>query len=184
MVLTSGLGWLHWLPLDRGTARCRQVTASSLPAIASWQFGVGPRDPGISQPSTDVFYAHLRRAPVADQIRETAGCACAGNAGNVFPATDFKRKPLVNDPGVHHVTCVTHVSWCMSESITHSGVENVPVSWGIRNPQFFESDKRSLRRNKNCLNVFVPDRRDVKHRWLCCVNVRKHAESIFGIMLR
>ena len=24
------------------------------------------------------------------QIRKIAGCACAGNAGNVFPATDFK----------------------------------------------------------------------------------------------
>ena len=26
------------------------------------------------------------------QIRKIAGCACAGNAGNVFPATDFKGK--------------------------------------------------------------------------------------------
>ena len=24
------------------------------------------------------------------QMRKIAGCACAGNAGNVFPATDFK----------------------------------------------------------------------------------------------
>ena len=26
----------------------------------------------------------------SDQIRKIAGYACAGNAGNVFPATDFK----------------------------------------------------------------------------------------------
>ena len=26
------------------------------------------------------------------QIRKSVGCACAGNAGNVFPATDFKGK--------------------------------------------------------------------------------------------
>ena len=39
------------------------------------------------------------------QIRKVAGCACAGNAGNVFPATDFQKKLLVSDPGMHHGTC-------------------------------------------------------------------------------
>ena len=29
------------------------------------------------------------------QIRKIAGCACAGNAGNVFPATDFKGNRLL-----------------------------------------------------------------------------------------
>ena len=38
------------------------------------------------------------------QIRKIAGCACAGNAGNVFPATDFKKEPLVGDPGMDHDT--------------------------------------------------------------------------------
>ena len=58
------------------------------------------------------------------QIRKIAGCACTGNAWNVFPATDLK--PLVSNPGIHHGTCVTHVSWCMSGSLTHGGGENVP----------------------------------------------------------
>ena len=31
-----------------------------------------------------------------------AGCACAGNAGNVFPRHRLQRKPLVSDPGMHH----------------------------------------------------------------------------------
>ena len=26
-----------------------------------------------------------------------------------FPRHQFKRKPPVSDPGMHHVTCVTHV---------------------------------------------------------------------------
>ena len=43
------------------------------------------------------------------QIRKIAGCACAGNAGNVFPRRRFQRKLLVSDPGMHHGTCVTHV---------------------------------------------------------------------------
>ena len=60
------------------------------------------------------------------QIRKIAGCACAGNAGNVFPRRRFQRKPLVSDPGMHHGTCVTHVPWCISGSLTCGDGENVP----------------------------------------------------------
>ena len=38
----------------------------------------------------------------------------------------LQRKPLVSDPGSHHGTCVTHVPWCMSGSLTRGGGENVP----------------------------------------------------------
>ena len=60
------------------------------------------------------------------QIRKIAGCACARNAGNVFPTRRLQRKPPVSDPGMHHGTCVTHVPWCMSGSLTCAGRENVP----------------------------------------------------------
>ena len=60
------------------------------------------------------------------QIRKIAGCACARNAGNVSPHCRFQRKPLVSDPGMHHGTCVTHVPWCMSGSLTCGDGENVP----------------------------------------------------------
>ena len=60
------------------------------------------------------------------QIRKIAGCACAENAGNVFPRGRLHRKPLASDPGMHHGTCVTHVPWCMSGSLTRGGGENVP----------------------------------------------------------
>ena len=43
-----------------------------------------------------------------------------------FPRHRFQRKPIVNDPGIHHGTCVTHVPWCMSGSLTRVGGENVP----------------------------------------------------------
>ena len=67
------------------------------------------------------------QAPWASyQIRKIAGCACAGNAGNVFPRRRFQMKPLVSDPGMHHGTCVTHVPWCMSGSLTCGDGENVP----------------------------------------------------------
>ena len=60
------------------------------------------------------------------QIRNIADCACAGNAGNVFPRGRLQRKPLVSDPGMHHGTCVTHVPWCMSGPLRRGGGENVP----------------------------------------------------------
>ena len=60
------------------------------------------------------------------QIRNIAVCACAGNAGKVFSRRRFQRKPLVSDPGMHHGTCVTHVPWCMSGSLTFGDGENVP----------------------------------------------------------
>ena len=43
-----------------------------------------------------------------------------------FPRHRLQRKPLVNDPGMHHGTCVTHVPWCTSGSLTRGGGENVP----------------------------------------------------------
>ena len=38
-----------------------------------------------------------------------------------FPRRRLQRRPKVSDPGVHHGTCVTHVPWCMSGSLTRSG---------------------------------------------------------------
>ena len=43
-----------------------------------------------------------------------------------FPRHQLQRKPLVSDPGMHHGTCVTHVPWSMSGSLTHGGRENGP----------------------------------------------------------
>ena len=43
-----------------------------------------------------------------------------------FPRHWLQRKPLVSDPGMHHGTCVTHVPWYMSGSLTRGRWENVP----------------------------------------------------------
>ena len=42
-----------------------------------------------------------------------------------FPRHRFQRKPLDSDPGMHQGTCVTHMPWCMSGSLTRDGRENV-----------------------------------------------------------
>ena len=39
----------------------------------------------------------------------------------------LQKKSLVNYPGMHHGTCVTHVSWCMSWSLIRCGGKNVPA---------------------------------------------------------
>ena len=43
-----------------------------------------------------------------------------------FSRHRLPKEPLVSDPGLHHGTCVTHVPWCMSGSLTPGGGENVP----------------------------------------------------------
>ena len=43
-----------------------------------------------------------------------------------FPRYRFQSKQIVNDPGMHHGTCVTHAPWCMSGSLIRCGGENVP----------------------------------------------------------
>ena len=49
-----------------------------------------------------------------------------GEYRDSFPRHRLQRKPLVNDPGMQHGTCVTHVPWCMLGSLTHGSGENVP----------------------------------------------------------
>ena len=46
--------------------------------------------------------------------------------GTFSPPPISKGKPLVSDPFMHHDTCVTHVPWCLSGSLTRGDGENVP----------------------------------------------------------
>ena len=43
-----------------------------------------------------------------------------------FPRHRLQPKPLVSDPGMHHGTCVTHMPWCISGSLTRGDGKNVP----------------------------------------------------------
>ena len=48
----------------------------------------------------------------------------------------LQSKPLVSDPDTQHGTCIKHVPWCMSGSLTRGGGENVPgipSAWATRN---------------------------------------------------
>ena len=78
------------------------------------------------------------------QIREIAGCACAGMPGT------FSSPLRVSDPDMHHGTCVTHVPWCMSGSLTSSflwsrrRLKRSRHSRRMCNLQFYVSGKRSI----------------------------------------
>ena len=66
-----------------------------------------------------------------------------------MPGT-FSLTPWVSDPDMHHGTCVAHVPWCMSGSLTNGFLWNrwrekrSQHSWRMRNPQFCVSGKRSM----------------------------------------
>ena len=67
------------------------------------------------------------------QIRKIVGCACTGNAGNVFSATDFKGNRQLAIPALH--VGISNQQWRGKRS-RHSR--------SMRNPQFYVSVKRSM----------------------------------------
>ena len=58
--------------------------------------------------------------------------------------------PGVNDPDMHHCTCVTHVPWCMPESLTSGFLwsrwrgKRSRHSRRMHNPQLYVSGKRPI----------------------------------------
>ena len=56
----------------------------------------------------------------------------------------LERKLLVSDPGMHHGTCITHVPWCMSGSLTAVAGKRSRHSRRMHNPQFCVSVKRLI----------------------------------------
>ena len=58
--------------------------------------------------------------------RQNCGLRMRRECRERFPRHQLQRKTLVSDPGMHQGTCVTHVPWCMSRSLTRGCGENVP----------------------------------------------------------
>ena len=61
-----------------------------------------------------------------------------------FPRHRCQKKSLVSDPSMHQRTCVTHVPWCMSGSLTRGGGETFPDSRRMSIPQVYVSGKRPM----------------------------------------
>ena len=73
------------------------------------------------------------------QILKIAGCACTGNAGNVFPP------PRVSDPDMHHGTCVTPRSLTSGFHCRRWLGKRSRHSRRMRNLQFYVSGERPIR---------------------------------------
>ena len=74
------------------------------------------------------------------QIRKICRLRMRWECWERFPRHRIQRKQLVSDPGVHHGTCVIHVPWCMSGSLTRGSRH----SRRMRNSQFYVSGKRPM----------------------------------------
>ena len=89
-----------------------------------------------------------------------------------FPRHRLQMKLPVNDPGMHHGTCVAHVPWCMSGSLTRGGGENVPgipgacttsnFTYLARGPLGRHKSKYASDRDKVLLCVSWIDRLDIR----------------------
>ena len=44
-----------------------------------------------------------------------------------FPPPPTSKEPVISDHNMHHGTCVTHVPWCMSGSLTRGGGKTFPT---------------------------------------------------------
>ena len=60
--------------------------------------------------------------------------------GTFSPPPTSKETVIVSDPDMHHGTCMKHVPWCMSGSLTRCGGENVPGACATRNFTYLVRD--------------------------------------------
>ena len=121
-------------------------------------------------------WRHDMEMPVAwasCQIRKIPGAHAPGMPGTFSPL------PQVSDPDMHHGTCVTHVPWCMSGSLTSGFLWNrrrgkrSRHSRRRRNLQFYVSGKRPITASlwgESIDHQWIPSQRtgNVELRFLCC----------------
>ena len=103
-------------------------------------------------------------------MRKIAGCACAGNIGNVFPIADFKGNRLWAIP-----VCITrHARAMMDVKIAHPRWrgKSSQYSRGMRNPQFYVSGKRPILLN-SCGYIYPFPPEMLHWHWIDPVQVKK-----------
>ena len=82
----------------------------------------------------EIFWHAVEPLTSMDLLSNTLNCGLCmrRECQERFTRHQLQRKPLVSDPGMHQSTCVTHVPWCMSGSLTCGGGENVPGTCATR----------------------------------------------------
>ena len=108
--------------------------------------GLLPSEVGHSwtiTPHSNLWIYKLTHGPLTRYVKLRVAHA-PGMPGTFSPDGRIQRRPLVSDPGMHHGTCVTHVPWCMSESLTRGAGENVPAFSAHAHTQVDVSGKRPM----------------------------------------
>ena len=101
---------------------------SNLPAGHDWSSQSGQLRTGSDRSRiwlNVVEMAQVKHSRVDMQWRLSCGLRMRREGRERFPCHWVQRKPLDNDPDMHHGTYVTHVSWFRSGSLTRAGGENV-----------------------------------------------------------
>ena len=139
---------------------------------------------------------------------ENCGCACAGNAGNVLPATGGRRSWHTRHIVIYHGTCVTHVPWCMPgsltrgfpalESVARKNVPGIPGACATRNAAYLVrgpwSDRLDQVRHRSYVHAerslltkifnnpyhIIIDIKQCVLNHLCCISiVNIHSRNVF-----
>ena len=158
------IGWKNIIGWSHHRFRPRPI-ACSKPSYYMRQYGV------------IVNWTLGKNLPWAScQIRKIAGAHAPGMPGTFSPS------PQVSDPGMHHGTCVTHVSWCMPGSLTNGFLWNRrrgKRSRRMRNLQFCVSGKRPMAFHSKCSTF----KENAFWKYLWNVSYFIHEEQVFRKVL-
>ena len=100
------------------------------------------------------------------------------------PERTFSPPARFSDPDMHHGTCVTHVPWCMSGSLTSDFLWSLwrgKRSWHsqrMRNPQFCVSVKRPMEDKIQCCVCWQP--RVIRKKRISCQGIDLVIPKYFG----
>ena len=95
----------------------------------------------------------LDHGPLTDA--QNCGLCMRRECWERFSRHQLQKKPLISDLGMHHGTCVTHVPWCMSGSLTSGGGENVPGIPGACATRNFAYLARGPLQNNNADYMYI-----------------------------
>ena len=107
----------------------------------------------------------LQRQWASCQMPKITGCACAGMS------VTFSPPPQVSNPYMHHGTCVAHVPWCMTGSLTSGFLWS--RWWGkgsqhsrrMPNPQLCVPGKRPM---DSIVSLFYNSKRSIAYTSTLC----------------
>ena len=129
-----------------------QVAIEFEDVVQFFDYHSGSQNQEILSPTPAEQNASSRNGPLARYVKLRVVHATG------MPGT-FSSPPRVSDPDMHHGTCVTHVSWCMSWWLTSCFLwsrwrgKRSRHSRRMCNPRFYVSGKRPIQNTPRIMNT-------------------------------